>query len=272
MTTTSLPATTSSLPVTPTTGAANSINTTSPAASTSDTTSQLNLNNQIAGNFNQFLQLLTTQLQNQNPLDPLDTNQFTQQLVQFASVEQEINMNTQLQTLVSLQQTAQDTQALAFVGQTVTVNGSTAALASGGKAQWTYNPTSPATATFTVTNSTGQTVFTQTGTVQPGSQQFSWNGVGNNGQQNPPGNYTLNITATNTSGQSVAIPTTVTGVVSSVDVSKNPPLLNIGGQNYTVNQIINVTQGSNSLSSIQSSLSSVTSQLGTLTSQLSSLL
>ena len=77
----------------------------------------------IAGNFQTFLTLLTTQLKNQNPLDPLDTNQFTQQLVQFASVEQQINMNTQLQTLVSLQQTAQNSQALGFVGKTVTVTG-----------------------------------------------------------------------------------------------------------------------------------------------------
>src|SRR5215472_5298330 len=206
-------------------------------------TSQANLNGQIAGNFTEFLQLLTTQLQNQNPLDPLDTNQFTQQLVEFASVEQEINMNTNLQTLVSLQQTAQSTEALKFVGQTVTVSGATAPLTNS-QAQWTFNPPSPASATFTITNSTGQTVFTQSGTVQPGSQQFTWNGVGNNGQQNPPGSYTLNITATDTSGKSVAIPTTVTGVVSSVDVSKNPPLLNIGGQNYKVSQIINVTQSS----------------------------
>src|ERR1700753_2868101 len=178
--------TTTSLPVTPT-GAAHSISTVSTGngLSASDTTSQLDLNNQIAGNFNEFLSLLTTQLQNQDPLSPMDTNQFTQQLVEFASVEQQINTNTNLQTLVTLQQTAQDTQALAFVGQTVTVNGATAALASGGQAQWTYTPTTPAPATFTVTNSTGQTVFTQAGTVQPGSQQFTWNGIGNNGQQNP---------------------------------------------------------------------------------------
>jgi flagellar basal-body rod modification protein FlgD len=255
-------------------GSSNPISTASTGngTSTSDTTGQVDLNNQIAGNFNEFLTLLTTQLQNQNPLDPMDTNQFTQQLVQFASVEQQINMNTQLQTLVSLQQTAQDTQALAFVGQTVTVNGSTTSLASGGQAQWTYNPTGPATATFTVTNSTGQTVFTQKATVQAGSQQFNWNGVGSDGKQNPPGAYTLTITATDTSGKSVAVPTTVTGVVSSVDVSQNPPLLNIGGQNYTVSQIINVTQSTNTLSSVQSSLSAVTSQLSTLTSQLSKLL
>jgi flagellar basal-body rod modification protein FlgD len=255
-------------------GASNTISTASTGNGTSTTnaTSQLDLNNQIAGNFNEFLGLLTTQLQNQDPLSPMDTNQFTQQLVEFASVEQQINMNTNLQTLVTLQQTAQDSQALGFVGQTVTVNGSTAALATGGQAQWTYNPTTPATATFTVTNSSGQTVFTQAGTVQPGSQQFTWNGQNNNGQQQPAGNYTLNITATSANGQSVAVPTTVTGVVQSVDLSKNPPELNIGGQNYTVSQIVNVTQSSNSLSSINSTLSNVTNQLSTLTNQLSTLL
>src|SRR6202035_2350470 len=109
------------------------------SGSTLSNSDQINLNNQIAGNFNSFLTLLTTQLKNQNPLDPLDTNQFTQQLVQFAQVEQQINMNTQLQSLVSLQKTAQNSQALGFVGKTVTVTGSTAPLTNG-QAQWTFNP------------------------------------------------------------------------------------------------------------------------------------
>ena len=223
--------------------------TTTPATSGSSTLSnsdQLNLNNQIAGNFNSFLTLLTTQLQNQNPLDPLDTNQFTQQLVQFASVEQQMNMNTQLQTLVSLQQTAQNSQALGFVGKTVTVNGTTAPLTNG-KAQWTFNPTSPATATFTVSDSTGQTVFSKTGTVQPGQQAFNWNGLDSSGRQWADGNYTLTVTAVGANGQSVAIPTTVTGMVNSVDLTQSPPLLSIGGQTYTLNQILSVTQPSSSL-------------------------
>src|SRR5260370_42555196 len=90
----------------------------------------------LASNFTTFLTLLTTQLQHQDPLSPLDTNQFTQQLVQFASVEQQINMNTQLGTLISLQQTGQATAALGFVGATVAVNGGTAQLANG-RATWT---------------------------------------------------------------------------------------------------------------------------------------
>src|SRR5271155_2875824 len=82
---------------------------------------------QIAGNFDTFLQLLTTQLQNQDPLDPLDTDQFTEQLVEFASVEQQVDMNTNLQTLISMQQTSEATSALQLVGATVTVAGNSAA-------------------------------------------------------------------------------------------------------------------------------------------------
>src|SRR3954467_10040811 len=103
----------------------------------------------IASNFTTFLQLLTTQLKNQNPMDPLDTNQFTQQLVQFAQVEQQLKSNDQLSTLVSLQKTAQSTAPLGFVGQTVAVNGTTAKLANS-RATWSFNVPKPAAATVTI--------------------------------------------------------------------------------------------------------------------------
>jgi flagellar basal-body rod modification protein FlgD len=231
MSTAIIPATNPQITATPVPKSATSTG----AAATTDVASS-----QIAGNFNTFLQLLTTQLKNQNPLDPLDTNQFTQQLVSFAGVEQQINMNTQLKTMVALQQTAQATQALNFVGATVAVNGSGAQMVNA-QAQWTYTPTSAANATFTITNSTGQTVFSQSGVVQPGAQQFTWNGVGNTGQQWLDGNYTLSVTATDpATGKSAAVPTQVNGVVSSVDLTQNPPVLTVGGQNFTVNQILRV--------------------------------
>src|SRR3954454_10370193 len=111
----------------------------------------------IAGNFTTFLTLLTTQLKNQNPLDPLDTNQFTAQLVQFAQVEQQLKQNDQLATLVSLQKTAQSTAALEFVGQTVAVDGATAPLQNG-IASWALTVPKPATATVNIKSATGQTV------------------------------------------------------------------------------------------------------------------
>src|SRR6266436_1261215 len=118
----------------------------------------------LAGNFQTFLTLLTTQLQNQNPLDPLDTNRFTQQLVEFASVEQQINMNTNLQSLITMQQTTEATSALQLVGSTITVGGNSATLsnASSTPATWSLTTSTPATATVTVTNSSGSTAYSGT--------------------------------------------------------------------------------------------------------------
>src|SRR5438477_10651774 len=92
----------------------------------------------LASNFDQFLTLLTTQLKDQNPLDPLDTNQFTQQLVQFASVEQQLQTNDSLTALLKATQTSTATAALGFVGAQITADGATAHLA-GGQAQWSLN-------------------------------------------------------------------------------------------------------------------------------------
>jgi flagellar basal-body rod modification protein FlgD len=198
--------------------------------------SALNDNTEIASNFTTFLQLLTTQLQNQDPLSPMDTNQFTQQLVEFAGVEQQMKTNDTLSTLVSLQQSAQTTQALSLVGATVVVNGTTAQLANG-QASWALNATQPATATITITAPSGQTAYTNTGSVNSGSQTYTWNGVGNDGTVWPAGNYTLTATAVSASGQSTTITTQVEGKVSSVDLTKTPPALSIGGQTYTINDI-----------------------------------
>jgi flagellar basal-body rod modification protein FlgD len=208
----------------------------SSAASSAAATSAL-ASSQIAGNFQSFLTLLTTQLQNQNPLDPLDTNQFTQQLVEFAGVQQQLNTNDSLATLVSLQQTAQSTQALGFVGKTAVVGGNTAALTDS-TATWQLSVPAASTVNITIASSTGQNVFSGSYNVAAGNNQpFTWNGQGSDGTQEPDGNYTMTATAKDASNNTVAITTAIQGVVSSVDLTQSPPLLSIGGQTYTVNQI-----------------------------------
>jgi flagellar basal-body rod modification protein FlgD len=211
--------------------------TTTPPASSSGSSTSSSAGSTIAGNFQTFLTLLTTQLQNQNPLDPLDTNQFTQQLVQFAGVEQQLKTNDQLASLVSLQQTSQATQALGFVGKTAVVDGSTASL-SNAQATWDLGVPANCDLTVTITSSSGQTVFTGNYSATAGSNQpFAWNGKGSDGTQWPDGQYKLTTTATDSSGNPVAITTQVQGLVSSVDLTQTPPLLSIGGQTFTVNQI-----------------------------------
>jgi flagellar basal-body rod modification protein FlgD len=208
----------------------------SSAASLSSTTGAT-----LAGNFQTFLTLLTTQLQNQNPLSPLDTNQFTQQLVQFAGVEQQLKTNDELTSLVSLQQTAQSTQALGFVGKTATVDGSTTALTNS-SASWNLGVPTNSQVNISITNSTGQTVYSNNYSVSAGSNQaFTWDGKGNDGTQWPDGKYTLTATAADTAGNSVAVTTQIKGVVSSVDLTQSPPLLSINGQTYTVSQIKSIS-------------------------------
>jgi flagellar basal-body rod modification protein FlgD len=211
------------------------------AQTTAPTSNAATSNNGIANNFTQFLQLLTTQLKNQNPLDPLDTNQFTQQLVQFAQVEQQLKSNDQLATLVSLQQTTQQTQALGFVGQTVAVDGSTQNLTNS-FAKWSFNVSKPATAKVSITDSTGQTVYTSNYTVQAGPQTFEWDGVGSDNKRYPDGKYKMTVTATDTNGQSIGISPEIVGTVDSVDLTQNPPSLSISGQTFTLNQVKRVTR------------------------------
>jgi flagellar basal-body rod modification protein FlgD len=195
----------------------------------------------IADNFQTFLTLLTTQLQNQNPLDPLDTNQFTQQLVQFAQVEQQLKQNEQLTTLVSIEKSAQSTTALAFVGQNVAVDGQTAKLKNS-SATWSFQVPKPISAAVTIKSATGQTVYSGSFTMDTGLQTFSWDGRDNTGTLWPDGKYTISVTGKDASGQTVSVPTEVEGIVDSVDLNQTPPVLSMGGQDYTLDKIKRVVR------------------------------
>ena len=189
----------------------------------------------IADNFQTFLTLLTTQLQHQNPMDPLDTNQFTQQLVQFAGIEQQLKSNEQLKSLVEIEKGAQATQALVYVGNTVAIDGSKAQFDK--SATWNFNSEQDTTAKITITNSAGQTAYSGNFNLKKGGSSFVWDGKGNDGVQWPAGTYTLTATGTDSKGNNVAISTEVQGVVDSVDLTSSPPLLSIGGQSYTTDKI-----------------------------------
>jgi flagellar basal-body rod modification protein FlgD len=194
----------------------------------------------IADNFQTFLTLLTTQLQHQNPLDPLDTNQFTQQLVQFAGIEQQLKQNDQLKSLVEIEKSAQATQALVYVGSKVAVDGSKAVFDK--SATWNFQSDKDTSATITITNAAGQTCYSGNFQLKQGNSSFVWDGKGNDGVQFPPGTYTLTATGKDTSGNSVAISTEVQGLVDSVDLTASPPLLSIGGQTYTADKIKRVVR------------------------------
>src|SRR5262245_12081217 len=114
---------------------------------------------QLTSNFDTFLTLLTTQLKNQDPLEPMDSSEFTQQLVQFSSVEQQINANKNLETLIALTKARSSTDAVSYLGRNVTVTDGSGALV-GGSARWSYDLSNAAANTgVVVTDSRGRLVF-----------------------------------------------------------------------------------------------------------------
>jgi flagellar basal-body rod modification protein FlgD len=196
----------------------------------------------VAGNFQSFLTLLTTQLQNQNPLDPLDTNQFTQQLVQFAQVEQQLKQNEHLASLITIQKTTQATQALNFVGAKVVVDGTTGALKNS-FAQWTLHSPKDVSATVNVMNKSGQTVYTGSFNIGAGKHEFVWDGKGNDGVQWPDGEYKIQVVAKDAAGATTVVDSDSQGIVDSVDLTADPPLLSIGTQTFTVDQVKRIITG-----------------------------
>jgi flagellar basal-body rod modification protein FlgD len=199
---------------------------------------------QLTGNMDTFLQLLTTQLQNQDPMNPMDSDQFTQQLVEYSQVEQQINTNTNLQTLISLQQGGAASSAVSYLGKSVTVTNGNAPLTDGA-ASWNYSlgSTSAAT-TLTITNASGQTVYTGAGSTAAGSNTFDWNGQDNNGNQLPDGVYTLAVTAAASDGSTVQTSVSSTGVVSEVNMSGSTPELMIGSMAVPLSQVTAVQNSS----------------------------
>ncbi len=193
----------------------------------------------IASNFDTFLQLLTTQLRNQNPLDPLDTNQFTQQLVQFAGVEQQLRTNESLEALVKLTKISQNTAALGYVGATITAEGATTQLQDG-LAVWYLTSPRPAQATISIMDNNGSTVFTDTATLDATTQAYQWNGRTSTGGLAPAGSYKIVVTAKDASAQAVQVSTNFSGVVDNVDISGDQPVLMIGATLINLDQVRSV--------------------------------
>jgi flagellar basal-body rod modification protein FlgD len=183
---------------------------------------------QLATNFDTFLTLLTAQLKNQDPLQPMDSNQFTQQLVQFSQVEQQINSNKNLESLIALTKARSATDAVSYLGKTLTLTDGTAALM-GGEAHWAYSlDNDAASATLVIRNMHGDVVYAAPAETSEGLHSFTWDGIGTGGATLPPGPYQLLVTAKTSDGS--AIPTRVAsqGVISEVDLTGSEPILMVG--------------------------------------------
>ena len=182
----------------------------------------------LADDFDTFLQLLTTQLRNQDPLEPMDTNEFTNQLVQFSSVEQQIQTNSYLESLISSSEAQAVNAVVGYLGSTVTAGGVATNLADG-EARWTLMSTAVADdSTVTIFDENGQEVFSTSHSVDSGFSTFTWDGTSNSGQAMPEGVYMIRVEGRNGAGRDVNVQSAVSGVVDGIDVTGDQPMLRIG--------------------------------------------
>ena len=184
----------------------------------------------IGKTFDQFLTLLTTQLKNQDPLSPMDSAQFTSQLVQFSQVEQEINTNTKLDTLIAANQSNQLLQASSFLGKSVEVTGNTVTFDGTNPVQFGYTVNGPfASATFTVTDSNGNVVRNAPASLQSGHNLLGWDGTDNGGKTLPAGTYTIQVNALDSTGKPVDVTMSTVGKVTDVEMQNNQTMITVGG-------------------------------------------
>src|SRR5215471_176962 len=220
------------------TSATSAASTASQAAS--NTTSQAaDASKQLSSNFDTFLTLLTTQLQNQDPLSPMDSNQFTQQLVMFSQVEQQINTNDNLQSLIALDLSQTANSAVNYIGRSVVMTNGEGSLQTNSddgtsSCDWTYNLASAsAGTTLTVKDASGKVVYTTSGSTSAGNNDFTWDGKDSNGTQLPDGKYTLSVSATGTDGSAI----TSTIASKAVDMAGTTPMLVLGSMEIPLSDV-----------------------------------
>lgn len=221
----------------------NPITTTTPPSAASATSGTSAASATLMDNYSSFLTLLTAQLTHQDPTQPMDSAQFTQQLVQFSSVEQSIATNKNLQQLISLSQSTQNASVVGYIGKTVLADGQTATL-SGGQASWDYTiPSNAAQVTLTMTDSNGKTIYSQAGDASAGSHTVVWDGTTTGGGKAADGDYQLNVTALDSSGNAVATSTAITGVVSGVETLSGQSRLIVGSHRVPLSSVQAVIAG-----------------------------
>lgn len=198
---------------------------------------------QLAANFDTFLTLLTTQLQNQDPLEPLDSNEFTAQLVQFASVEQEIQANQNLESLITLSYAGIAGNSVSYIGQEVDAIGDTLGLEEGGTVQWAYAMDQVAeSSSIVITDQSGKVVYTGAGETASGRHEFLWDGKDNAGEDLPAGLYTIEVNALDSEGAPIPVATSISGIVTSVTLAGDQPILSFGGVSAPLSDVLSVAQ------------------------------
>lgn len=189
-----------------------------------------------------FLQLLITQMRYQDPLSPMDNQAFLAQLAQFSSLEQMQQLNQTVESSLLFSQSQANNGATALIGKNVRASGDTVAVGAEGSVELGYFLASPAQAVeIRVVDETGRTIKTLVDNdLDAGSNAIEWDGRDAAGSRVPAGNYTFEVTATDTAGQEVPVTRTVTGLVEGVTFRTGQALLLVNGREVPLSDVLDV--------------------------------
>ncbi|MEJ0062795.1 MAG: flagellar hook capping FlgD N-terminal domain-containing protein [Alphaproteobacteria bacterium] len=198
---------------------------------------------QLSGNYTMFLKLLTAQLQYQDPLAPTDSTTYTQQLVSYSQVEQQIKTNDQLGSLVNVSKAnGNSTSALLdYLGRYAEVSGTDFALQNGSAyMSYSLDKSSPSV-TIDIMNKDDAKVASFTSTGKAGAQQVVWDGTDNEGNQLPDGAYKMSITALDSKGDPIAVSEqSMMGKVTGIEKGTTGNTLSFGGMHIDESKILNI--------------------------------
>ena len=189
-----------------------------------------------------FLNLLVTQLQNQDPLNPTDSVEFTAQLAQFSSLEQLSNVNDNLELLQNYQASINNSQAVSLIGKDITARGNALRLQDGGPVGCNFNlADDAAVVTVSIYDRTGEFVKSFEGeSLTAGQNTLEWDGTDKDGNQVADGEYSFEIQAADAEGRKVKTTTFFSGIVDKVTFENNQAYLIAGSQKFALGDIVQV--------------------------------
>lgn len=198
----------------------------------------------LSESFDTFLTLLTTQLRYQDPLEPMDSAEFTNQLVQFTEVEQSISTNKQLEQLIGMQSSNQAVAAIGYIGNSVEALGNAMPLIDGA-AEMTYTlPENAESASVLIFNAAGQLIQTLEGATAAGKHSVTWDGTASDGSTMPDGTYTIAVSARNADNDILDVTTGIVGTVTGTQNNEHGAHLAIGPVLVGLDKIVSVSKQS----------------------------
>lgn len=189
-----------------------------------------------------FLTLFLAQLQNQDPLNPMDATDLSSQLAQYSNVEQLYNVNDNLETLIDSQDSSNTYQVLDMIGKEVEADGDSIYLGSSGTASGGFTIESDADCAAVIYDESGNVVKTiDLGGIEAGNHTFEWDGTAQDGDEMSAGTYTFEVVAEDAAGSTVTAETKIQGIIDKISMDGDEPVLYIGDLALSLSYITEIT-------------------------------